>query len=352
MATQSSRGERVGNMTRRQPAEWDRHDGVWVAWPLHEELWQELLPAVQAEFVAMCRAIQYGASAERLEVLVGDAAHESAARAPLAGLPVRFHRIPFGDIWLRDTAPIFVRDAQRGVTAARFQFNGWGQKYELPHDPQVAERIANASQRPTVAFPFVLEGGAVDVDGLGTCLTTESCLLNPNRGPVQAKATIEQRLNDSLGVQKVIWIRDGLLNDHTDGHVDTIARFVAPGVVVCMEPSGVDDPNRDVLLEIADTLRRATDVNDKPLSVHTIPSPGLVQCSEGEVMPASYVNFYIANHSVVVPTYGVTHDAAAVAGIQALFPTRKVIGSSAKMILEGGGAFHCITQQQPAAVAT
>lgn len=345
----------------RQPAEWDRHESVWVAWPLHEELWQEFLPAVQAEFVAMCRAIQHGAAAERLEVLVGDAAHESAARAPLAGLRVRFHRIPFGDIWLRDTAPIFVRDRERGLIAARFQFNGWGQKYDLPHDPHVSERIAQASHLPTVAYPFVLEGGAVDVDGLGTCLTTESCLLNPNRGvgvvgaasaPLQDKTTIEQRLRESLGAEKVIWIRDGLLNDHTDGHVDTIARFVSPGVVVCMHPSGADDPNRDVLLEIADTLHHATDVNDKPLTVHTIPSPGLVHCSEGDVIPASYVNFYIANHAVVVPTYGSAHDAAAVAGIQALFPTRKVIGSSAKMILEGGGAFHCITQQQPAALGT
>jgi agmatine deiminase len=339
-------------MTLRQPAEWDKHDAVWAAWPLHEDLWQEHLPAVQVEFVAMCRAIQHGSNAERLEVLVGDAAHESAARSPLAGLSVRFHRIPFGDIWLRDSAPIFVRDAQRGLTAVRFKFNGWGGKYELQHDAQVSERVAYASKLPTVAFPFVLEGGAVDVDGLGTLLTTESCLLNPNRGPVQTKAAIEARLHETLGAQKVIWIRDGLLNDHTDGHVDTIARFVAPGVVVCMQPSGGDDPNRDVLLEIADTLRSATDAAGKPLTVRTIPSPGLVQSSEDDVMPASYVNFYIANHSVVVPTYGTPHDAPSVAGIQALFPSRKVIGSSAKMILEGGGAFHCITQQQPAALGT
>lgn len=335
----------------KQPAEWDKHDSVWVAWPLHEDLWQEHLPAVQAEFVAMCRAIQQGPTPERLDVLVGDAAHESAARSPLAGLSVRFHRIPFGDIWLRDSAPIFVRDAQRGLTAASFKFNGWGGKYELPHDAQVSERVAQASKLPTVAFPFVLEGGAVDVDGLGTLLTTESCLLNPNRGAVQSKAAIEQRLQESLGAQKVIWIRDGLLHDHTDGHVDTIARFVSPGHVVCMQPSGSDDPNRDVLLEIADTLRSATDVNGKSLTVHTIPSPGLVQSSEDDVMPASYVNFYIANHSVVVPTYGSAFDQAAVEGIQALFPTRKVIGSSAKMILEGGGAFHCITQQQPGAAS-
>lgn len=331
----------------RQPAEWDKHDNVWVAWPLHEDLWQEALPAAQQEFVAMCRAIGEGNGAEQLQVLVGDAAHESAARSPLSGLNTRFHRIPFGDIWLRDTAPIFVRDGQGKLATSRFAFNGWGGKYELMHDAQVSERIAAAAKVPTQAFPFVLEGGAVDVDGLGTCLTTESCLLNPNRGEVQDKNVIEQRLHESLGADKTIWIRDGLLNDHTDGHVDTIARFVAPGVVVCMQPSGDDDPNRDVLLEIADTLRSATDVNGKALTVHTIASPGLVLSDEGDVMPASYVNFYIANNTVVVPTYGSPFDGVAVAALQTLFPTRRVIGSSAKVILQGGGAFHCITQQQP-----
>lgn len=334
----------------RQPAEWERHDSVWVAWPLHEDLWQESLPDVQAEFVAMCNAIAEGPNPEQLEVLVGDASHEADARHALTGLRARFHHIAFGDIWLRDTAPIFVRGAHGALTAVRFQFNGWGGKYALPHDAHVSENIAHAARLPTVAFPFVLEGGAVDVDGLGTCLTTESCLLNPNRGPVQTKAVIEQRLRESLGADKTIWIRDGLLNDHTDGHVDTIARFVAPGVVVCMQPSGSDDPNREVLQEIADTLRSARDVQGKSLTVHTIASPGLVHCSEGDVMPASYVNFYIANHAVVVPTYGSPFDAEAVAAIQTLFPTRKVIGSSAKAILEGGGAFHCITQQQPGAV--
>ncbi len=336
----------------RQPAEWDRHDGVWVAWPLHEDLWQEFLPAVQAEFVAMCRAIQDGPDAETLHVLVGEPSRESDARYALSGLRATFHPIGFGDIWLRDTAPIFVRDDRGSLIAARFIFNGWGNKYELPFDAQVSENIAHASKLPSVAYPFVLEGGAVDVDGQGTLLTTESCLLNPNRGtPVPSKTAIEQRLRESLGAEKTIWIRDGLLNDHTDGHVDTIARFVSPGHVVCMQPSGSDDPNRDVLLAIAETLRSATDVRGEQLTVHTIPSPGLVHCSEGEVMPASYVNFYIANHSVVVPTYGSHFDDDAVAAIQALFPTRRVIGASAKMILEGGGAFHCITQQQPGAAA-
>lgn len=339
--------------TTRQPAEWDRHDSVWVAFPQHADLWQEALPDAQAEFVAMCRAIQHGPNAEQLEVLVCDASHEADARHALSGLCTRFHSIPFGDIWLRDTAPIFVRDSHGTLTAARFGFNGWGGKYELPHDAQVSENIAHASRLPTTVHDFVLEGGAVDVDGLGTLLTTESCLLNPNRSRqgVPSKAAIEQRLRDALGADKVIWIRDGLLNDHTDGHVDTIARFVAPGVVVCMKPSGSDDPNHDVLLEIADTLRASTDVTNRALTVHTIASPGLIENDDGKVMPASYVNFYIANHSVVVPTYGSPFDDDAVAGIQALFPTRKVIGCSARAILEGGGAFHCITQQQPGATS-
>jgi len=338
-------------MTMRQPAEWDRHDSVWVAVPQHADLWQEALPDAQAEFVAMCRAIQEGPNPEQLEVLVGDASHEADARHALSGLRARFHHIRFGDIWLRDTAPIFVRDTRGTLHAARFGFNGWGGKYELPFDAQVSENIAHASKLPSTVHDFVLEGGAVDVDGLGTLLTTESCLLNPNRGSVRDKSVIEKRLRDALGADKVIWIRDGLLNDHTDGHVDTIARFVAPGAVVCMKPSGSDDPNHDVLLEIADTLRASTDVTGNALTVHTIPSPGLIGNDDGKVMPASYVNFYIANHSVVVPTYGSRFDDDAVSAIQALFPSRKVIGCSARAILEGGGAFHCITQQQPGAIS-
>jgi agmatine deiminase len=193
----------------------------------------------------------------------------------------------------------------------------------------------------------VLEGGSVEVDGEGTLLTTRQCLLNPNRNPSLDEKAIETRLREALGVTKVLWLTEGLRNDHTDGHVDTIARFVGPGVLVCMEPADDDDPNAKVLLAIAAELESMTDARGGPLRVVRIPSPGLVPGEDGEPMPASYVNFYIANHAVVVPTYGSPHDDAAVAAIGRLFPSRRTVGIDARAILSGGGAFHCITQQVP-----
>lgn len=340
----------------RQPAEWAPHDACWVAWPSHADLWGDELAAAREAFVALCRGIAdpdpaTGASrGERLEVLVLDAAGEAEARAALEGLGARFHRIPFGDIWLRDTAPIFLT-GDGGLAAACFRFNGWGDRYRLPGDESVAGRVARVSGAEVVyELPWVLEGGAVDVDGEGTALTTRQCLLNPNRRgrPADAdEAAMTARLCQGLGQQAVIWLDDGLANDHTDGHVDTVARFVAPGRVVCMAPAGDGDPNREALRAIERTLRAATDAAGRRLEVVTVPSPGAVLDDDGEPMPASYVNFYVANTTVVVPVYGVPQDARAVETIAGLFPERRVVPVEARAILAGGGAFHCITQQQP-----
>lgn len=328
------------------PFENDPHEAVWVAWPSAADLWQEDLIPAQAEHAAMCRAITTGAAPERLEVLVPDAAAEAVARAALEGLPARFHRVPFGDIWLRDIAPVFVRRGD-ALASVRFVFNGWGGKYVLDHDADVAAAIQTLDGRGVYAAPFVLEGGAVEVDGQGTVLTTRQCLLHPNRNGAVSEATVEGWLRRALGVEKVLWLDQGLLHDHTDGHVDTLARFVAPGVVVCMAPSGPDDPNRDVLDAIARDLGRMTDARGRRLEVVRVPSPGFVPDEDGDPMPASHVNFYVANHAVVVPTYGTAWDDAVVEALRPLFPGRAVIGSSARAILTGGGAFHCITQQVP-----
>lgn len=331
-----------------QPAEWQPHAACWLAWPSDERLWQDNLPKAQAEFVALCEAIALDpAGAERLEILVGDEKSESEARTALAGLGARFHQIPFGDIWLRDTAPIFLTEPSGSLATVRFAFNGWGEKYVLAHDDQVAEVIAAQTGFKAFAYPWVLEGGSVEVDGEGTCLTTRQCLLNPNRNPGLEAAEIEAGVCEALGVRKLLWLDRGLLNDHTDGHIDTIARFTAPGVVVCMEALDEDDPNRTVLAEIARDLTGFTDAQGRPLTVVRIPSPGLILDEDGEVMPASYVNFYIANRTVAVPTYGSPHDLKAVEAIAALFPGRRTVGIPARAILSGGGSFHCITQQQP-----
>ncbi len=333
------------------PAEWETHEACWLAWPSAEDLWSDDLTGAQESFAGLCRAIAFapsGTGSEALRILVPDARRERDARRALGDVAARYFRIPFGDIWLRDIAPLFVKNAAGELLAASFRFNGWGGKYVLPHDDRVALRVAEAAGCPTELFDWVLEGGAVEVDGEGTCLTTRQCLPNPNRNPELDPAALERRLAEALGTRTVLWLDRGLLNDHTDGHVDTIARFVAPGVVVCMEPRDSDDPNRDVLRAIAGDLERFQDAAGRRLEVRRIPSPGPVLGSSGDVLPASYVNFYIANHSVAVPTYGSPQDEAAVAAIAELFPGRRTLGIPARALLAGGGAFHCITQQQPA----
>lgn len=338
----------------RQPAEWEPHRATWLAWPSHPELWQEDLPETRSEFVELCRAIaepeqrddQRDSNGEKLEILVPDSDAQGLARIELAGLPVRFHRIPFGDIWLRDTAPIFVKSGET-VATVQFHFNGWGGKYSLPHDDQVAARVAKVAHLPSFQQNWILEGGSVEVDGDGTCLTTRQCLLNPNRNRGMSQTEIEERLMASLGVKKILWITEGLLNDHTDGHIDTLARFTAPGEVVCMEASGSSDPNAAVLAQIRKELLSFVDARGRKLQVKTVPSPGKVTDALGKILPASYLNFYISNRTVVVPTYGSPVDHDAVEMIGHLFPGRRTIGASAKAILSGGGAFHCITQQEP-----
>ncbi len=324
----------------RVPAEWAPHEATWVAWPSHEDLWQDNLGPARAAFARLVGAIAEG---ERVEVLVPNEQEEGLARAALPADHVRFHRVPFGDIWLRDTAPIFTLPP----AALRFRFNGWGGKYVLAHDDAVAARVARIAGVAERAMNFVLEGGAVDVDGEGSVLTTRQCLLHPNRNGAVDPSTVEGWLRDALGVERVLWLGDGLLNDHTDGHVDTVARFVRPGVVVAMEPRSEDDPNREALRAVLREAGALVDARGRALDVVRVPSPGRVLDADDRVMPASYVNFYIANASVVVPTYGSPYDAEAVERIGALFPGRPTVGVDARAILTGGGAFHCITQQQP-----
>lgn len=322
------------------PAEWAPHEATWVAWPSHADLWLDNLVPARAAFARMVAAVAAG---EAVHVLVPDAAQEKAAREALPERNVRYVRIPFGDIWLRDTAPIFLAGPDGARATVRFRFNGWGGKYVLEHDDRVAERIAAESRdRRAFTVDHVLEGGAVEVDGQGTVLTTRQCLLNPNRNGAVDEATAEAWLRDALGVERVLWLGEGLVNDHTDGHVDTLVRFVRPGLVVAMEPRAGDDPNAGVLRAL---LR---EVAAHGLEVARIPSPGRIVDADGRVMPASYANFYVSNSAVVVPTYGSPYDDEAVECIGALFPGRRALGIDARAILTGGGAFHCITQQVPA----
>ena len=329
------------------PAEWSAHRAMWVGFPSHGELWEEDLAPAQAEVAALALALA-GPGAERVRLLVRGDAAEAAARALLGDRSgVEIVRGEFGDIWLRDTGPIFVKEGEETVASA-FRFNGWGGKYVLDDDDRVAEQVAAAAGARRVEHDFVLEGGALDGDGLGTLVTTRQCLTNPNRNRGWTKALAEAALADALGVRKVLWLGEGLANDHTDGHVDNLARFVAPGVVACPVGFGRDDPNTSIYGEAAACLASVTDARGVEVQVMRIPSPGRILNGDGDVVPASHMNFLIANEAVIMPVYEERASPLALDALAALFPEREVIGLSSRAILSGGGSFHCLTQQEPA----
>jgi agmatine deiminase len=332
------------------PAEWAPHKAIWTCWPSAADLWLEDLEPARAEVGAMIKALiattPEGGQGDVVHVLASGADAAVNAREALPAA-VHVHEVPFGDIWLRDTGPIFAKDGDAPV-ALRFDFNGWGGKYELDDDDTVGGAVAVLAQVPTRKAGFVLEGGAVDHDGEGTVLTTRQCVLHPNRNGDWTQEAAEAHFATALGAKKVLWLGDGLINDHTDGHVDNIARFIGPGRVMCMHAYGEDDPNRDVLDAIASDLAAMTDATGRKLEVVRIPSPGLVTNEDGEAIPASHMNFIIGNASVVVPHYGTPSADAALRAIAAAFPGRRVVGVNTTAILTGGGSFHCITQQEPA----
>ena len=326
-------------MTLPPPPEWAPHAAVWIGFPSHPELWLEDLEAARAEVTAFARAVHAGGRGERVLLVAADAEAAIAASkaAPFAEVVVQ----RFGDIWLRDTGPIVTGDG----SARSFEFNGWGGKYDLPGDDSVGRRLADEQGIAVTRPDWVLEGGAIDGDGTGLVVTTQQCVLNPNRNYRIGRGEVETRLYGDLGFDRVLWLGDGLLNDHTDGHVDNLARFVAPNRLAIPQAEE-NDPNWRVY---QDAAQRAEAFG---VEVVPVPSPGRVLNAEEEVIPASYMNFYIGNAAVVVPVYGQPNDDAAVAAIGVLFPGREAIGLRADAILTGGGSFHCISQQIPKVRAT
>ncbi len=320
-------------MTPPKP-EWAAHDAVWIGYPSHAELWLEDLDPARDEVVAFARAVHADGRGERVILVAAndDAAADARTRAPFAEVTVEL----FGDIWLRDTGPIVGGD---GIAHA-FGFNGWGGKYDLPGDDSIGRRLAAGRGMTLATHDWIVEGGALDGDGTGLVVTTGQCVLNPNRNSGFDRAAAEARLRDDLGYDRVLWLGDGLLNDHTDGHVDNLARFVGPGRLALPMPAA-DDPNAAVY---ADAAARATAFG---VEVVRVPSPGTVLSPDGDIIPASHMNFYIGNATVVVPLYGTDSDDAAVAAFADIFPDRAVVGLRADHILTGGGSFHCISQQIP-----
>jgi agmatine deiminase len=324
-------------MTMIMPSEWAPQDWIWIGFPHLAEEWPGWLEPAQVQMAAFASAV--AESGQEVRLLVRDEANAARARQLVSGKVTLESRV-YGDVWLRDTGPLVVSDGQQRI-ARRFGFNGWGGKYLMPGDMEIGAEIARDAGLAVTTTPMILEGGAVDGDGTGLVATTEECLLNPNRNPHLSRAEIEAELAAQLGFTRVLWLGEGLINDHTDGHVDNLARFVGPNRLVVPEPTGKDDPNAAIY---ADAAARAEAFG---VEVVRIPSPGRIE-RDGRVEPASYVNFAITSHLVVVPTFGSPHDADGVAAIAALFPDRDTIGLPGEAVLAGGGGFHCASQQMPA----
>ncbi len=320
-------------MTASMPPEWAPQAWLWIGFPHDAEEWPGYLGPAQEQIAAFANAV--AESGQEVRLLVRDAANEARARSLVSGA-VKLERHTFGDVWLRDTGPLVRSDG----SAVRCLFNGWGGKYLMEGDQTIGAKLANEAGLSVVGADWILEGGAIDGDGTGLVVTTEQCLLNPNRNPELSREEIEARLARDLGFDRVLWLGEGLINDHTDGHVDNLARFVGPNRLALPRATGKDDPNAHIY---ADAKRRAEGFG---VEVAEIPSPGLI--TRGDLVePASYANFAITTNLVVVPTFGSVHDTGGIEAIAALFPDRATIGLPADAVLAGGGGFHCASQQMP-----
>jgi agmatine deiminase len=338
------------------PAEWTPHRATWISWPHNQETWPIYLEQVRQIWVEMVCALS---PHERVCLLVNDENTERDVTRRLkqvhaAMANVTLLQIPTIDVWMRDYGPTFVtRDTRENPLACNdWIFNGWGGKYpSYEKDDEVTRKIVSRLNLPVFNHQIVLEGGAIEVNGAGTCLTTEQCLLNRNRNPHLSRGEIEQFLKDSLGVSHVLWLGEGIVGDDTDGHVDDLARFVNPTTVVCAVEAHPEDDNYSPLHENRERLQNARGQDGGKLSIVTLPCPSAVYF-EGSRLPASYANFYIANEVVLVPVFNDPNDGKALGILQELFPQRKVIGLRCNEVVAGLGAIHCVTQQEPAVLAS
>ena len=336
------------------PAEWEPHEGTWLAWPHNVDHWPgnfEPIPRVYAEII---RAL---ASSEKVFVCVNDAQMEMFAKQIMKQARLQqelldnvfFFIIPTDASWSRDHGPIFVKDRDGSLIITDWTFNAWGGKYEpWQRDDVVPQKIGEMLNFPVVEAGIVLEGGSIDVNGKGTLLTTEQCLLNPNRNPHLDRAAIEDYLNRYLGVENFLWLKEGIIGDDTDGHIDDLARFVNETTVVCAVESNPADENYEILRRNYEDLKGMRTENGEPLQVIPLPMPDPV-LYDGNRLPASYANFYIANNAVLVPTFRSEKDTHAIATLSDCFPDRSVIGIDCVELVWGLGTIHCSTQQQPKA---
>jgi agmatine deiminase len=318
-----------------------------MAWPCREALWGERLDAAREATAEVARAI---AAFEPVTMIANP---ENIAEVSLrCGTGIACLPMAHDDSWIRDNGPNFVVDGRGGVAGIDWRFNAWGMRYEpYDKDDAVAEAVLQHLELPRIAAPLVLEGGAIHVDGEGTCLTTEQCLLDPNRNPDLSKREIEALLHAHLGVRQVIWLGEGLRHDDSGGHVDNLACFVRPGVVLALTTDDPEDDNHGALEDNLERLRAARDAKGRALEVVEVPQPGPAEGDDGRRLAKSYVNFYIANGGVVMPSFEDSKDKAASEILAACFPERDLRQVPALDIVHGGGGIHSIALQQPSGAA-
>lgn len=332
----------------RMPAEWHAHAATWLAWPKDPETFIDRVPQAEAAFLQIIAAL---APHETVNLLVDDEATERDVRARFhfdGAQNVRIIQLETVDSWIRDYGPNFLISDNGGLAYNDWIFNAWGNKYEeLKRDDAIPEKLERILNVPRFEPGIVMEGGAIDVNGAGCVLTTEQCLLNPNRNPHLSRAEIETYLRDYLNVAKIIWLGEGISGDDTDGHIDDIARFTDERTIVCAVEEDPSDPNHELLQDNFRRLQHTTDAQDRPFRIVTLPMPGIIEGRQGR-LPASYANFLIANAVVLAPVFGHTNDARAISTLQTLFPTRRVTPVRADDLVWGMGTIHCLSQQQPA----
>lgn len=341
----------------RMPAEWEPHDATWICWPQNSADWPGKFAPIKWVFAEMVRKISEG---EHVWIIVGSENAEHAARGVLIRANVdimqtEIVRFPTDRNWTRDFGPIFVKDGKGETAIAKFRFNAWAKYDNWKLDDKVAGIVADWFKLPifhaTIGDkPFTLEGGAIDVNGAGTLITTEECLLDDKvqaRNPGFGKADVETALRDSLGAVNVIWLNKGIAGDDTHGHVDDICRFVNRNTVVACVEKDSGDANHAPLMENLERLKGARLEDGSAIGVVELPMPSPLYC-DGMRLPASYANFYISNAYVIVPTFNDVNDRVALGILSELFPDRKVVGIHAVDLVWGLGTLHCLTQQQPA----
>lgn len=345
----------------RMPAEWEPHEATILTWPHDERHWPGVFDRVPAIWARIVKELEAG---EDVHLIIHDEATEQSAlsemkKAKVQGDRVRLHRIPNNFSWVRDNGPIVIKNQKRERLFLDWKYNAWGGQWPHDLDDRIPTLLARELKQPSLEVAMVLEGGSIDVNGCGTLLTTENCLLNPNRNPNFTQEQIERNIKDQLGVSHILWLEEGIRGDDTSGHVDDLTRFVAPSTVVTIINENPDDPDYASLRENFRRLKTMTDQDGCPLTVIPIvqPKPVLVQKHPSKAaqpeeetgfrIPASYANFYIANECILFPVWNDLHDAAAIDTLQRCFPDRRIVPINSRILTWGFGSFHCMTQQIP-----